>query len=218
MAGSTQQIIVVAQAETGDVLQEGEIVAAPAGGEALDAEHGALDEHGVETYAGTEVHSAFPPFDAAYFPGQLLWLAITFGALYLIMSRMALPKIGAILETRRNRIEGDLREAERLRQETEKAAAAYEAALAEARRNAGLIAEETRASIKLDIDNRRADVESGLTARVAEAEARILADKNAALEHVDAIAADTARVLVAQLSGEVSASEAKAAVAAVSKE
>ena len=61
-------------------------------------------------------------------------------------------------------------------------------------------------------------MESGLTARVAEAEARILADKNAALEHVDAIAADTARVLVAQLSGEVSASQAKAAVAAVSKE
>ena len=212
MVGIPQQIIVVAQADTADALQEPGLVVVPADEHATDL------AHGTESHAGDEVHSAFPPFDAAYFPGQLLWLALAFGALYLIMSRMALPRIGAILETRRNRIEGDLREAERLRQETEKAAAAYETALAEARRNAGVIAEETRTSIKLDIDNRRADVEAGLATRVAEAEARITADKNAALANVDGIAADTAQVLVAKLVGEVTASEAQAAVAAVSKE
>ena len=63
---------------------------------------------------------------------QRLVLIGAFAALYLLMSRVALPRIGSILETRRTRIVGDLREAERLRQETEKAAAAYEAALAEA--------------------------------------------------------------------------------------
>lgn len=221
MAGSPQQIIMVAEAQSADVLQEGEVVA-PTEDHAtevvvVDGEHGA-ELHGTEAHEGTEVHSAFPPFDAAYFPGQLLWLAITFGALYLIMSRVALPRIGSILETRRTRIEGDLREAERLRQETEKAAAAYEEALAEARRNAGVIAEETRASIKADIDGRRADVEAGLASRMAEAEARITADKNAVLANVDGIAAETAQALVAQLTGSVTPEQAQAAVAAVSKE
>ncbi|ODS91520.1 MAG: hypothetical protein BGO83_16740 [Devosia sp. 66-14] len=160
----------------------------------------------------------FPPFDPASFGGQLLWLAITFAALYFLMSRVALPRIGSILETRRTRIEGDLKEAERLRQETEKAAAAYEAALAEARKNAHGIAEETRAGIKADIDGRRADVEAGLSKRVAAAEARIQADKDAALANVGSIAAETAQVLVAKISGSVTAAEAKAAVAAASKE
>ena len=220
MAGSAQNIIVVAQAEGGDVLQEGQVVA-PGEEHATEGEAAATDAHGAtETHAGTEeAHSeVFPPFDPASFGGQLLWLAITFGALYLLMSRVALPRIGSILETRRTRIEGDLKEAERLRQETEKAAAAYEAALAEARKNAHGIAEETRAGIKADIDGRRADVEAGLSKRVAEAEARILADKDAALANVGSIAAETAQALVAKISGTVTAAEARAAVAAVTKE
>ena len=220
MAGSAQNIIVVAQAEGGDLLQEGQVVA-PAEEHAAEGEHAATDAHGAtETHAGTEeAHSeVFPPFDPASFGSQLLWLAITFAALYLLMSRVALPRIGSILETRRTRIEGDLREAERLRQETEKAAAAYEAALAEARKNAHGIAEETRAGIKADIDGRRADVEAGLSKRVADAEARIQSDKDAALANVGSIAAETAQALVAKISGTVTAAEARAAVAAVTKE
>lgn len=214
MAGTANDIIVLAQAGEADLLQEGEIVA-PAEGHADDA-HDAEAGHGTEAH--TEAHSSFPPFDGAYFGGQLLWLAITFAALYIIMSRVALPRIGSILETRRTRIEGDLKEAERLRQETEKAAAAYEEALAEARRNAHAIAEETRASIRADIDGRRADVEADLANRMAEAEARIAAGKEAALGNVGAIAAETAQALVARISGSVSAAEAKAAVAAATKE
>ncbi len=211
MAGSTQDIIIVAQA---DSLQEGEVVAPAAEEHAAEGgEHAAT-----ETHASTEAHSeVFPPFDGASFGGQLLWLAITFAALYFLMSRVALPRIGSILETRRARIEGDLAEAERLRKETEKAAAAYEAALAEARKNAQAIAEETRASIKADIDNRRADVEAGLNTRITEAETRIAATKSAALANVDEIAADTAQALVARIAGSATAEEVRDAVAAVQK-
>ena len=134
------------------------------------------------------------------------------------MSRVALPRIGGILETRRTRIEGDLKEAERLRVETDRALAAYEAALAEARRNAHAIAEETRSSIKADIANKRKSVEAGLAGRVAEAEARIQQTKIAALGNVDAIAAETAQELVAKLAGKVSAAQARSAVAQVIKE
>lgn len=219
MAGSAQNIIVVAQAEGGDVLQEGEVVAPAAEHAATDSAHAATDTVAATEHAATDAHAElFPPFDPASFGSQLLWLAITFAALYLLMSRVALPRIGSILETRRTRIEGDLKEAERLRQETEKAAAAYEAALAEARKNAHGIAEETRAGIKADIDGRRADVEAGLSKRVAEAEARILADKDAALANVGSIAAETAQALVAKISGSVTAAEARAAVSAVTKE
>ena len=211
MAGLTQDIIIVAQA---DSLQEGEVVAPAAVGHAVDT-----GEHaGTETHASTEAHAeVFPPFDGTTFGGQLLWLAITFAALYLLMSRVALPRIGSIIETRRTRIEGDLAEAERLRKETEKAAAAYEAALAEARKNAQAIAEETRTSIRADIDNRRADVEAGLNQRITEAETRIAATKAAALANVDDIAADTAQALVAKIAGGATAEETRDAVAAVQK-
>ncbi len=207
MAGEFTKIIVVAQAE-GDALQEGELLEHP-------AEEGAA----AEEHAGEVAHeeTVFPPFNPETFASQLLWLAITFGALYLIISRIAIPQIGGILESRRTRIEGDLKEAERLRVETERAAAAYEEALAEARANAHAIAEETRQGIRTDIEGKRAKIESDLSGKVAEAEAAIAVTKSAALSNVEQIAAETAAALVAQLSGAVSEAEARQAVAAVAK-
>lgn len=209
MAGNTTKVIVLAQAE-------GE--AAPGAEEVIIVEGepaGAEGEVHAATEEGAEV---FPPFDPAGFGGQLFWLAVTFVALYLVMSRVALPRIGGILETRRTRIDGDLKEAERLRIETDRALAAYEDALAEARKNAHAIAEETRSSIKADIDNKRKSVEADLAQRVTEAEARIQETKTAALGNVDAIAAETARELVARLAGKVTAQQAHSAVALVVKE
>jgi len=216
MAGSTSNIIIVAQAAAGDAVQEGVVVETPETVHAEDT-HATTEASG-DAHAADGHSSAFPPFDPASFGGQLLWLAITFVFLYVVMSRMALPRIGSILESRRVRIEGDLKEAERLRQETERAAAAYEQALADARANAHKIAEETRASIKADIDGKRADVEADLAKRVAAAEANIATSKTAALANVDSIAADTAAALVERLSGKVTAAQARSAVAAVTKE
>ena len=87
-----------------------------------------------EHIPASEQHAkGFPPFDASTFASQLLWLAITFVALYLLMSRIALPRIGSILETRHQRVEGDLAEAQRLKDQSDAAIAAHEKALAEAR-------------------------------------------------------------------------------------
>jgi F-type H+-transporting ATPase subunit b len=91
-----------------------------------------------ETNAHTEVPAGgkvmFPPFQKDTFPSQLFWLAITFIALYMVMARIALPQIGAIFQARRDRISGDLAEAQTLKNESETALAAYEKALAEAER------------------------------------------------------------------------------------
>jgi F-type H+-transporting ATPase subunit b len=212
MAGDTTKIIVVAQADSGDVLQQGVVV-----------EGAGEEEHlaGSESLTSAEVHAdeaAFPPFDSTHFGSQLFWLALTFAILYVVMSRVALPRIGGILESRRVRIDGDLKEAERLRVETERALAAYEQALAEARANAHGIAEETRSAIKADLEGKRTTVEAELARKLADAEARIQKTKTAAMTNVDAIAAETVAALVGRLTGKVSAAEAKAAVAAVVKE
>src|SRR3954452_19415802 len=100
------------------------------------------------TNAHTEVPSggkaAFPPFAKETFASQLVWLAITFVALYLLISRIAVPRIGGIIEGPARRIEGDFAEAQKLRDESEAALVAYEKALSEARNRAQAIANETR--------------------------------------------------------------------------
>ena len=167
---------------------------------------------------GEEEHSgAFPPFDPATFGSQILWLAITFAALYVLMSKVALPRIGEILEVRRDRIEGDLAEADRLRQKTDQAIADYEAALNEARKKAHGIAEATRDEIKGETEKSRAAVEADLQTRVNAAEASIRATKDEALKNVDEIAAQTAVSVVASVSSKVSIADARAAVKEVVK-
>ena len=214
----TSKIIIVAQADHGatEALEDAATVEEHA---AEGAEH-AVEEALGETHEGTEEAHAptvFPPFDPAHFASQLLWLALTFGVLYVLMSRVAIPRIGGILESRRARIEGDLKEADRLRVETERAAQAYEDALAEARANAHAIAEETRQGIRADIEGKRATVEADLAEKVNAAEARIAETKQGALTHVDEIAAETAATLVGQLVGKVSDADAREAVASVAK-
>lgn len=209
MAGETGTTIIVAQAE-GEANEEHVIVEGAEGGEG-------------ETLATTEAHGGeehsdvFPPFDSTTFGPQLFWLAITFGILYLLMSRVALPRIGEILEVRRDRIEGDLAEADRLRQRTDQAIEAYETDLAEARQKAHSIAEETRDGIKADVEKRRREVEGELAKKVAAAESRIQQTKDEAMAHVDEIAAETAASVVDRISGKVTAKSAKDAVAKVVK-
>ena len=162
------------------------------------------------TEHAAEEHGAFPPFDPATFGSQLLWLAITFGLLYFLMSRVALPRIASILENRSNRIAGDLAEAGRLKEETDAAIAAYEQALAEARQNAHAIAHKARDAAKAEVDADRARLEADLQERLDAADIRIAEVKNRALAEVDAIARDAADAIVETLAG-ARASEAEVA-------
>ena len=86
----------------------------------------------------------FPPFQKDTFASQLVWLVLIFGVLYLLMSRVELPRIGQIMASRQDRIEADLAEARRLKDESDAAIAAYEKALADARGRAQALANETR--------------------------------------------------------------------------
>jgi F-type H+-transporting ATPase subunit b len=168
------------------------------------AEH-AGDDLATEVHAGTEAHGeehgAFPPFDPATFGSQLLWLAITFGILYLLMQRVAIPRIGSILEERDKRIAGDLAEAGRMKAESDAAVAAYEQALATARQDAHKIAQEARDTAKSEVGDYRNKVEGELNARLGAAETEIANVKGQALANVDAIARDAVEAMVEALVG-----------------
>jgi F-type H+-transporting ATPase subunit b len=158
------------------------------------------------THTGTEApppghKEPFPPFDSAWFPSQLLWLAITFVVLYYIMAKVALPRIGGILEDRRDRIASDLDTAERLKQESEQAEEAYQKALADARARAFTIAETARDEARAAADAQRAESEASLNEQLAAAEARIAEIKSKALADVGAIAGDATEAIVATLIG-----------------
>jgi F-type H+-transporting ATPase subunit b len=150
---------------------------------------------------------------------QLIWLVITFGILYLLMKRVALPKIGTVIEMRQGRIAGDLEAADKLRRETQEAIAAYEQALAEAKARAHGIAQEARNRLKDEVGAERAALERDLSAKSAEAEAQIHQAKVSALKEVNAVASDTATEIVRRLIGIAPTKpEVSAAVAAARKE
>jgi len=144
----------------------------------------------------------FPPFDSSTFASQILWLAITFGLFYVLMAKVALPRIGGILETRHEKIGRDLEEANRLKAESEAAGAAYEASLAEARKKAQDIASQTRATLAASVDAKRHEAETALSAKIADAETRISEIKAKALGEVDGIAVETTEALVSSLIGD----------------
>jgi F-type H+-transporting ATPase subunit b len=146
-------------------------------------------------------HKTFPPFDSQTFGSQLFWLVIVFAALYVLMSKLALPRIGSILENRRRHREADLAAAEQLRQKSDEALMAHEKALAAAQ------SEALRKSLDTD-----------LNARVAAAEKSIADTRAKAMTNVHGIATDAATAIVERLSGTApSASEVSAAVAQILK-
>ena len=168
-------------------------------------EHANPTEHtvaGQEAAHGGAHETGFPPFDPSTFSSQIIWLVISFGVLYLLMSRMALPKIATVLEERHDRIADDLDQAEQFRSQTDEAITAYEKALAEARDEAHKIAQATRDELQAETDRQRQEVEGELAAKIADAESRIKATKEAAMGNVREVAADVAGAVVAQVLGE----------------
>src|SRR5579871_5881646 len=123
----------------------------------------------------------FPPFDTQTFPSQVLWLAVTFVVLYLLMGRIALPRIGTILEERQQRISGDLAQAQRLKDETDAAVAAYEKALSDARANAQALVSDSRQRQTAEAEARRKELDAALNAKIAEAEKAVANAKSAAM-------------------------------------
>ncbi len=163
--------------------------------------------------AHEEKAGGLPQLNPADFAPQLAWLAVTFVLLYLVLSRVTLPRIGEVLEERRDRVQRDLDAAERFKGETDAALAAYEKALSDARQKASSMAKEVRDRLSADTESERSKIEGELATKLADAETRIAATKNKALASVDEIAAETASAVVGKLLGEeVSPAEVRKAI------
>ena len=143
----------------------------------------------------------FPPFNKETFASQFVWLVIFFVALYVIIARLAIPRLGGIIEARSARIDGDLAEAKGLKDQSDAALAAYEKSLADARARAQALAGETRDRLSAEADATRRKLEAELHGRLAKAEEAIAATKPAAMANVQGIAIDTASAIVERLTG-----------------
>ena len=143
----------------------------------------------------------FPPFQKDTFASQLVSLLVAFVALYLIVSRIALPRVGSLLDERQNKIEGDLATAQKLRDESDAALKAYESELASARSRAQAIGAETREKLNAASEAERKTLEERLSVKLAEAEKTIAATREAAMSNVRSIASDAAIAIVQRLTG-----------------
>jgi F-type H+-transporting ATPase subunit b len=164
------------------------------------------ESHGEKSAtAHTEAHGGqkapFPPFQKDSFASQLVSLTIAFVALYLIVSRIALPRVGSVLDERQNTIEGDLAEAQRLKDASDNALKTYESELAAARSRAQAIGAETREKLNAASEAERKTLEERLSQRLAEAEKTIASTRAAAMSNVRGIAADAASAIVQRLTG-----------------
>ncbi len=153
-----------------------------------------------------------PQLDFSTFPNQIFWLVLTLIAIYLILSRVALPRIGAVLAERQGTITNDIAKAEELKQQAVEAEEAYNRALAEARAEAQRIAAEARAEIQADLDTAIAKADAEISAKAAESEKAIADIRAGALESVKEVAKETAADIVTAMGGKADADALAAAV------
>ena len=172
-----------------------------------DAAHGAA--HGADAAASAP---GMPQLDFSTWGNQIFWLLVTLVVIYFVLSRIALPRIAAVLAERQGTITNDIAAAEELKAKAAEAEVAYNKALADARAEAGRIAAETRAEIQAELDKAIAAADAEIAAKAAESEAAIAEIRAGAMESVKDVAKDTAAELIAALGG---TADAKAVAAAV---
>jgi F-type H+-transporting ATPase subunit b len=157
------------------------------------------------TEAAADAHGAkpgLPQLDISTFASQLFWLLISFVVLYTIISRVAAPKIGGVIQDRADRIKGDLETAAKAKRDSEAAIAGYEKALADARTRGLKTSDELRNKVQAEINAKNDAASKELNSKVAAQEARIAEMRKAAMAKVGDVARETATDIVNKLTGE----------------
>lgn len=164
---------------------------------------------------GGESAAGMPQLDLSIFPNLIFWLVVSLVVLYLILTRVALPRIGTVLAERHDAIANDLEQAALFKRRASAAEDAYNAALAKAREEAQKIAADTRAQINKELAAVMAKADAEIAAKTAESEKRIREIEASAAESVAEVARATAGDIVAAFSsGEPAANAVEAAVSA----
>ena len=164
-----------------------------------------------ETQAA-EAAPGMPQLDFSTFPNQIFWLLVTLIAIYLVLSRVALPRIASVFAERQGSITNEIAAAEELKQRAAEAEAAYDKALADARAEANRIGAETKAEVQGQINAAIARADAGIAARASEGEARIDEIRVGATAAVREVAIDAAEAVVAAMGVNVDSAAIAAAV------
>lgn len=162
--------------------------------------------------------AGMPQLDFSTFPNQIFWLLVTLVVIYLVLTRIALPRIGGVLAERKGTITNDLAAAEEFKQKAVQAEKAYNDALARARVEAAKIVAAAKAEIQRDLDAATAQADADIAAKTAQSEKAIAEIRAGAMAAVTEVARDTAFELVSALGGSTDAAAVEAAVAARLKE
>jgi len=160
-----------------------------------------------------------PQLNVHDFPPQLVWLAVIFVILYVVMAKVAIPRIGGALDLRAGRIKSDLDRAASLKNQTDQMIVAYEKARAEARNQAAAVARDTASALAQKASERQAQVGAALAAKIKTAEGNIAQARDRAMADIRGVAADIAADAAKRLVGlQVTPADAQQAVAAAMKE
>lgn len=154
-----------------------------------------------------------PQLDFSTFGNQIFWLLVTLVVIYFVLSRIALPRIAAVLAERKGAITNDLAAAEDLKAKAIEAEQAYLKALADARAEAQTIVGQAKAEIKAELDAATAKADAEIAARTAEGEQKIADIRASAMDSVKEVAVAAAAEIVAVMGGKADAKTVGAAVA-----
>ena len=171
-----------------------------------------------ETDAAKAAESAgMPQLDFSTFPNQIFWLVVTLVVIYLVLSKVALPRIASVLADRQGTITNDVAAAEELKAKAAEAEEAYNKALADARSEAQKIAADAKAEMQAEVDVAMAKADAEIAARTAESEARIAEIREGAAAAIQDVAKDAAKEVVLAMGVDVDASAVEAAVTSRTK-
>ncbi len=179
-------------------------------GPALEINEGEV--HGTATEVPHE-DGPIPLLQPAYFDNLIFWSIVSLAAIYLILTRIALPRIGNTLAQRQGTIGSDLAAAENFRAQARDAQAAYDKALTEARAEANRIAQETRDAIQADLDVALAQADAQIDTRAAEGARAVAEIQTQAQASVGEVARDVAREILRVLGAQDDPAAVERAVA-----
>ena len=146
--------------------------------------------------------AGLPQLDASTYSAQVVWLVVTFVILYVLMSKVALPRIGEVLEERQNKIDDNLAKAEELKAQADAASEAYETSLSTARTKAHDAIREVKEKAASEAAARQSALNEKLQAQIADSEQAITKARDEALAGITGVATDVASSVVEKLIGD----------------
>ncbi len=155
-----------------------------------------------------------PQLDVTTFSNQIFWLVVTMVVLYYVMSRVALPRIAAVLADRRGTITSDIAAAEEYKLKAQAAEQAYHTALADARTEANRIVEAAKADMQAKLDVELAKAEAEIAAKASESERRIREIRDGAMDMVSEVSKEAAKDILESFGAKADARSVNAAVTA----